>query len=351
MNKKISALLMRKGYKKIDVKITSENSDKYMEFEHVNGGEHFFTVGNDYVDVVNLYYKPRELGEYLSKINYLLSSKLAVRFQKQVRILTIVVENEDISDNLKNLTEQVSGIWFVDEVYKRIMIYENQPKDFANLYGEITSLLEEKHNNISSQLKKVISPVNSAIIIINILFYVYLAYIGDTYSGSFMYSHGAITWESIFIHGQYYRLVTCIFIHFGISHLSGNMLVLFFIGNRVEKAIGSCKYFVLYFGSGIFSSFMSVYTSYIRSENMVAGGASGAIFGVVGALLVISLFYRNRVKNIDVVSIILFVAYSLYSGLTSTGVDNVAHVAGFVSGSIICAALLEFHKKNKQNVS
>jgi len=92
--------------------------------------------------------------------------------------------------------------------------------------------------------------VNTAIIIINVLCFLYLELQGSTENAGFMLAHGAMFAPLVVDHGQYYRLVTSVFMHFGVSHLMNNMLVLFVLGDNLERALGHVKW-VNHFSCGI----------------------------------------------------------------------------------------------------
>lgn len=116
-------------------------------------------------------------------------------------------------------------------------------------------------------------------LVINVcLVFAVLTFLGDTTDVQFMYHHGANFWPSVIEEHEYYRLLTCTFIHFGISHLFNNMLVLAYIGDNLERALGKVKYLVLYLAAGIGSSAVSAVWSMFKDEYSVSGGASGCNF-------------------------------------------------------------------------
>lgn len=193
------------------------------------------------------------------------------------------------------------------------------------------------------------SPVNTLIIIANVLVFVVLSFMGDTTDVQFMYEHGASFWPAIIEEHQYYRLLTCTFIHFGISHLFNNMLVLAYIGDNLERALGKIKYLVVYLMAGVGSSAVSAVWSMLKDEYSVSGGASGAIFGVVGALLVIVIRNRGQLEDLSSRQLLLFAGFSIYHGVTSAGIDNMAHVSGFVIGALLGGLLYRRKRYRKQN--
>jgi rhomboid protease GluP len=132
-----------------------------------------------------------------------------------------------------------------------------------------------------------------------------------------------------------------------IGHLVNNMVVLLFIGDNVEKAAGKVRFFLIYFGSGIIAGIASI--SYNMMMNDIVGsiGASGAIFGVVGAMLYILIVNKGRMEDISSWQIVLFIVFSLYGGIQNAEIDQAAHIGGFLGG-IILALILYRRRKNKQ---
>lgn len=193
------------------------------------------------------------------------------------------------------------------------------------------------------------SPVNTIIIVINVVVFAVLTFLGDTTDVQFMHHHGANFWPSVIEEHEYYRLLTCTFIHFGISHLFNNMLVLAYIGDNLERALGKVKYLVLYLAAGIGSSAVSAVWSMFKDEYSVSGGASGAIFGVVGSLLVIVIKNRGQLEDLSSRQLMFFAGFSIYHGVTSAGIDNMAHISGFLIGALLGGLLYRRKRYWKQN--
>lgn len=131
--------------------------------------------------------------------------------------------------------------------------------------------------------------------------------------------------------GQIYRLFTCIFLHIGIWHLICNMYSLYMIGKEVESLYGKIKYLIIFIGSGICGSLLSI----TFTHNTVSAGASGAIFGLLGSLLYFGYYYRAYLGNSIKRSIIPVIAVNLFIGFMSTGIDNAAHIGGLVGGILL----------------
>ena len=135
-------------------------------------------------------------------------------------------------------------------------------------------------------------PVNLFLVAVNILVFIVLSIIGDTQDAWFMAAHGACYTPFVLEYGEYYRLFTCMFLHFGIEHLFYNMLLLIFVGDTLEKTAGKVRYLLIYLIGGLAGNILSVWAGMDRAEYAVSAGASGAIFAVIGALIWIVL--RNK---------------------------------------------------------
>jgi len=139
--------------------------------------------------------------------------------------------------------------------------------------------------------------------------------------------------------GQWWRLVTSMFVHFGFIHLGLNMWCLWNLGRAAERLLGRFSYLVAYFASGIFGSIASVYWH----PQAAGGGASGAIFGLAG-VLVSFVYLKKTPANLQINSKMLgslgtFIAYNLIFGAAIPGISNAAHIGGVVMGLAVGALL------------
>ena len=140
------------------------------------------------------------------------------------------------------------------------------------------------------------------------------------------------------LNGQWWRLVTCMFVHFGIVHIGLNMWCLWNLGRAAEQLMARFSYLLAYFVSGIFASIVSLYW-----HPMATGaGASGAIFGMAG-VLVSYVYLKKTPSHIKINSKMLgslgtFIAYNLAFGALP-GISNAAHIGGLVMGLVVGAVL------------
>lgn len=188
--------------------------------------------------------------------------------------------------------------------------------------------------------------VNGGLIALNIVYFLYLEMTGSSEDTMFMLDHGAMFAPFVLEGGEYYRLFTSIFMHFGIRHIANNMLVLFVLGDNLERAVGSIKYLIFYLLCGAGANVVSMYLGIHDPVQAVGAGASGAIFGVIGGLLYAVLVNKGRLEDLSTSQLVVMIVFSLYFGFISTGVDNVAHIAGLVIGIILALVMYRKPKKN-----
>lgn len=179
---------------------------------------------------------------------------------------------------------------------------------------------------------------NLLIVFLNIAIFLYLEiFAGDTTNAMFMEAHGAMFPPDILEQGEYYRLFTSMFLHFGAEHLLFNMLILIFAGDMLIWQLGWLKYLLIYLGGGIAGNLLSLAVSIKTETYAVSAGASGAIFAVIGALVFLVIRKKGKVENLNGRGICAMAVLSLIQGFTDSGVDQYAHLGGFIGGFLLAA--------------
>jgi rhomboid protease GluP len=135
-------------------------------------------------------------------------------------------------------------------------------------------------------------------------------------------------------HGEWWRLITCAFLHGSIIHLLCNMYSLYIIGSQLEGFIGKAKFIFVYFVSALTGSLMSIVFSTSYSV-----GASGAIFGLMGSLLYFGYHYRLYLSSVIKTQIIPLIILNLLLGFVIPNVDNMAHIGGLIGGYLSTMAV------------
>ena len=140
--------------------------------------------------------------------------------------------------------------------------------------------------------------------------------------------------------GEIYRLLTSAFLHGGIIHIFFNMSALNIIGREVEAVYGSKRYIAIYVISALGGSVVS----YLFKPNSISVGASGAIFGLLGAMLIFGLKERDKIGKQYMKNILETIGLNVIIGITIPNIDNFAHLGGLILGAI--TSLILFKKKN-----
>lgn len=182
------------------------------------------------------------------------------------------------------------------------------------------------------------------LVIANVLIWLATMTLGGTLAGSpadRLLAWGGNTASAVQA-GEWWRLISAAFLHSGLMHLAMNMLGLVAAGITVERIYGQRLYAIIYLGAALIGSALSLHFS---AQQAVSVGASGAVFGVTGALLVAVLQHRGKLPQAFgkqmVSSLGIFIVYAMLQGLSKPGIDNAAHVGGLLGGCLLAFLLPE----------
>lgn len=192
--------------------------------------------------------------------------------------------------------------------------------------------------------------INIILVLLNVIYFIYLEAIGNSQDTVFMIEHGAMYAPYVIEQGEYYRLVSSVFMHFGIDHIMNNMLILLILGDNLERALGSFKYLFFYILCGVGANMVSMLINIEEAHNIVSAGASGAIFGVIGGLLFAVIVNRGRLEDLNARQLVIMIVCSLYFGFTSSGVDNIAHLSGLIIGFVLALILYRWPDNRDDNM-
>ena len=137
----------------------------------------------------------------------------------------------------------------------------------------------------------------------------------------------------------FYRLVTASFLHSNAEHLLSNMLLLYFCGEIVEKSLGKVKMLLLYFCSAVCGTLLSAAYELSTGSFYDSIGASGAVFGLTGALLFLVIVRKGAASHISMKRMVFAVLLSVYAGFENNYVNNAAHLGGLLSGFLLAFLL------------
>ncbi len=368
MIENIKRFLMYQSFQKKATNV--EQIEVYYKEEHIDGTEKGAISLIVTSDMTN--------GHILSKEQYegilrQIHRAYENRGYHQIRMLSMLFVL-DSSDVKEFCLYEYAVHWIVDVHSKRLVLYENQGNLFESLRYQIESIVvgEIKPINVEySSLERPRVPfrrdkfslryisnrykelsyrypvLTISIVIINVLIFLAMEFTGQTEVED-LFNWGGTSALTIIEELQIWRLFTAMFLHAGFEHIFGNMIILVLMGERLERVVGGLRYVILYLISGVIANIASALTNYYSGENPVGVGASGAIFGIVGAVMYIVIRYGERGLGITTKRLLIFIGLSLYSGFQSMDVDNTAHIVGFISGAIIMLLIDKLFMKKKR---
>ena len=267
----------------------------------------------------------------------------------KVKVLSIYtdIEDEKILNNddvLITKEKDINNPKLVS-AFPDIVEKTNRKEDGLEYFIKVTDNINkknEKRNKIAEKIFSYKQPIVTYIIMaICIILFILMELSGGSTNSQTLLKYGA-NLDVLVKNGEYYRLFTCIFLHIGIMHLLCNMYSLYIIGREVENLFGKIKYIIIFILSGIFGSIMSL----SFTHNTISAGASGAIFGLLGALLYFGMHYRTYLGEAIKRSIIPIIVVNLIIGFFAEGIDLAAHIGGLVGG-ILLAMMVGVPDKSK----
>ncbi|GAA2208502.1 rhomboid family intramembrane serine protease [Nonomuraea monospora] len=176
--------------------------------------------------------------------------------------------------------------------------------------------------------------VTYTLLVANVLIFGAQYLIGDEITGEL-----AMWPAGVAVYGEYYRLITAAFVHGGVFHILFNCWALFVVGPYLERAFGHVRYAALYLISAIGGSVLGLWLDPLGQPTV---GASGAIFGLFGAVFVV-----GRKLNMDVRGMAVLIALNLAITFLVPGISWTGHVGGLITGSLLAGALAYAPKNNR----
>ncbi|MBQ7140592.1 MAG: rhomboid family intramembrane serine protease [Bacilli bacterium] len=256
-------------------------------------------------------------------------------FSLSINTLSIYV---DLGDNVKlESTDKVDCVYLsnIDDIDK----YDNLKINFPtlkhnlnikekgiNLFSKLTTEINKSNEIKAKKNQDIFAPrkpiVTYTLIIINVILYILSLVIGKNTMVGLFGLHPELVKA-----GEYYRIITCMFMHASTTHLLFNMYALYIIGSQIESFFNKFKYIIIYLISGILGCLFSMIFTQTWSV-----GASGAIFGLLGSMLYFGYHHRMYLGTVIKSQIIPVIVINLIIGFSSSSIDNAAHIGGLIGG-------------------
>ena len=285
------------------------------------------------------------------KLNRIVKQVKKKTFSFKVKVLNIYtdIEDEKILSNddvLINKEEDINSPKLID-AFPNIVEKTKRDENGLEYFIKVTDNINKRNEAKSKEAEKIFKhkkpTVTCGIIFICILMFILMYIFGNGSEDNYTLLLFGANLDVLTKGGDYYRLVTSMFLHIGIWHLFVNMYSLYVLGKEVENTLGRRKYLIIYLLSGIAGSILSL----AFNHNIICAGASGAIFGIMGAILYFGYYYRAYLGSTIINSILPVIILNLIIGFLDTGIDNAAHIGGLVGGILLTMTLGIPDKSNK----
>ncbi|HLR66456.1 rhomboid family intramembrane serine protease [Virgibacillus alimentarius] len=308
-----------KNYLKQDIAIVFQ---KIKAAKHLLLGKH--------IEIHNVYispYSPVDDWEMLKK-------PMQLNEKKSVRMQVYYLDEHHFNDEKEKL-KKIVDMSSVEPVKN------NPDEESINKYK--TYLANTYYNQLQST-ENVLSYgkpfFTYLLILINTIMFFLLELNGGSQNIATLIYYGA-NYNPALLDGQWWRILTSMFLHIGFAHLFMNMLALFYLGTIVEKIYGSWRFILIYFMAGAGGGLAS-----FAFTISVSAGASGALFGLFGALLFFGLIYKKLFFQTMGKGLLIIIGINLIFGFLVPQIDNGAHLGGLLTGFLATAIIYLPNKKN-----
>lgn len=209
-------------------------------------------------------------------------------------------------------------------VYKALGVEENAELQKINL----KELEREIVKKTALKPKSKNTYITYFLMLFNAVIFIVMSILGkDVSLSERLIAFGANSRGYIIFEKQYWRLLSAVFLHVDLMHLFYNSFSLFLFGTRVEKYMGKWKFIAIYLVSGVFGNILSV-----LFNSGISAGASGAIYGLLGAVLALTQQTNRRVDNLSFYIVLALMVSGLMFGFVTPGIDMFAHIGGLLAG-------------------
>ena len=254
--------------------------------------------------------------------------------------------------------DDINKYSFLLDTFPNIINLENVPEQGLELFMKLTEEINEKNKEDATKADEIFSKkkpvVTYALIISNLIMFIATIIIGGNVFNmdpNVLYNMGGLVPYDQMNNNpiELYRLITSMFLHAGVIHLVFNMYALYVLGPQLESFFGKFKYALIYFVSGIIGGLVSMV---FQGSNIVSVGASGAIFGLIGAFIFFGYHYRVYFGQVIKSQIIPLLVANLILGYMISGVNMAAHIGGLIGGILSAKAVgIKYKTTTSDNIN
>lgn len=317
--------------------------------------------------VSNYIHNDEQLDFDIFRTKQILKKVKTKMFSFKMNTLSIFVnlgENVNLQDkkydniecaDVKEIND-LSKYSFITNVFPNILEVEDTDKKGMELFIKLTNDINKKNFDESKKAEEVFSKKTPLMTYIIIGITIFLYILTTIFSGNILeqnanilYKFGALVNVNMMGSSllELIRLISSIFLHAGILHLICNLYSLYILGPQVEGFYGKTKFTIIYIVSGIIGNLLSLA---FLGDNIVSVGASGSIFGLLGAILYFGYHYRVYLSSVIKSQIIPLILLNLGIGFMASGINNFAHIGGLIGGVLISMAVGVKYKSKKSDI-
>lgn len=252
-------------------------------------------------------------------------SKENLNEEKPIKLKFKIISNEQSLNSLP-----------INFLLLKMLINNEDKRTYLHYKRKVlTQNLDDKH-------MQRFTPITYTLILINIVIWLCMILYLNRFSDVKLLEVGGLVHFNV-VHGEWYRLISSMFLHFNFEHILMNMLSLFIFGKIVESIIGSWRMLIIYIISGLYGNFVSL----SFNTTTISVGASGTIFGLIGSIFVIMYLSKNFNKKMIgqlLIALVVLIVFSLFM----SNINIMAHLGGFISGVLI--TLIGYYFKTQRSL-
>ena len=328
--------------------------------ENNNGDYEIIRIVSGYI------HNDEQLNFDIFRTRQILKKIKSKMFSFKINTLSIFVnlgENVNLDDKkFENITcanissiEDINKYPFIVNRFPNLIDVEKSNEEGLELFIKLTDDINKKNLSESKKVEDVFSKKFPIVTYIIILICLVMYLMGSILSSNLfdldpnvLYEIGGLVsisqMNSIF---DLFRLISSIFLHASLIHLICNLYSLYILGPQLESFFGKAKYIFIFIMSGVIGNLLSLV---FLQDNIVSVGASGAIFGLLGALLYFGYHYRVYLSGVIRSQIIPLIILNLGVGFIATGINNFAHIGGLIGGILLAKSVGVKYKSTKSEI-
>lgn len=300
-------------------------------FQRIKSMKRFF-IGKD-IEIYNVYVTDFEPVDDWRDLKH----PMVLKEKKPVKMKVFYMTEENLFEEQDRLFNQLDtpltrDIQFPSE--------QEQENDVVQYQKALSHMLHQKNKEMQNVFTYGKPRFTKLLIVINLVMFFMLELSGGSMDINNLIANGA-KYNPAILNGEWWRIVSSMFLHIGFLHLFMNMVALYYLGMAVERMYGSVRFLIIYFLAGIGGGL----TSFAFNIN-VAAGASGALFGLFGALLFFGVLYKRLFFQTMGKGLLLILAINLVFGFMIPQIDMGAHVGGLLMGFLASCITYLPRKKN-----